>query len=120
MVCQAVQTKFCEQTVHPIENRRKGEREWNVSLKYTAALALPVSAAVKVSCCVYVYSFVLLQLCCSVWECACVFQEESGKGSANRNWGAYHSFLNREGPRALGSKEIPTVSGNESQHAAFI
>ena len=44
----------------------------------------------------------------------CVIQEESGKGSANRNWGSYRSFLNREGPRALGSKEIPTVSGSKS------
>ena len=53
-------------------------------------------------------------MCVCACVCVCVIQEESGKGSANRSWESYRSYLNREGPRALGSKEIPTVSGSKS------
>ncbi|XP_070209411.1 replication factor C subunit 1-like isoform X2 [Littorina saxatilis] len=47
-------------------------------------------------------------------------QKESGKGSAKRNWGAYRSFLNREGPAAPGSKEIPTGAENCLEGLTFV
>lgn len=64
-------------------------------------------------------------LSCEAWVCFAVFisvicilffplltQSISPEDSEKKrnNYQAYRSFLNREGPKALGSKEIPQVS----------
>ncbi|KAL8584248.1 hypothetical protein ACOMHN_034933 [Nucella lapillus] len=46
--------------------------------------------------------------------------DSTDKGSGQRNWGAYRSFLNREGPRALGSKEIPQGAENCLEGLTFV
>ncbi|XP_025091531.1 replication factor C subunit 1-like [Pomacea canaliculata] len=46
--------------------------------------------------------------------------ENEGKGSAIRNRENYRNFLNREGPRALGSKEIPTGEENCLEGLSFV
>lgn len=65
----------------------------------------------------FLYVFILSECCMTLFSFFPSFLKSiSPEDSEKRrtNYQAYRSYLNREGPKALGSKEIPKVSAERA------